>query len=178
MGGTYRQTYDFGELERWMQELLGHEVCNPCGPASVLVWINMPQLNNHGHEQARAMGEQHALLVVEDVPLVRMLVADYLRGCGMRVIEAANSDEAILILQSDVAVDAVFADVNMPGYQDGFSLAQWVRKNRPDMKMILGSGVAGVTDKAAALGHEGPIIAKPYDLIEVERRLRAVLGPR
>jgi CheY-like chemotaxis protein len=87
----------------------------------------MPQLNNHRHEQGRAVGAQPALLVVDDVPLVRMLVADYLRGCGMRVIEAANGDEAILVLQADVAVDAVFADVNMPGYKDGFSLAQWVR---------------------------------------------------
>lgn len=96
----------------------------------------------------------------------------------MRVIEAANTDEAILVLEADIPVEAVFADVNMPGYQDGFSLAQWVHKNRPDIKMILGSGVAGTPDKAAALGYDGPIIAKPYDLIEVERRLRALLGPR
>ncbi len=121
------------------------------------------------------MDALHTVLVVDDVPLVRLLVADYLRGCGLRVIEAANADEAILVLEAEVPIDVVFADINMPGRRDGFGLAQWVRESRPDIKVVLGSGGAGTVEKATALGHEGPIIAKPYDLPELERRLRALL---
>jgi CheY-like chemotaxis protein len=117
-----------------------------------------------------------AMLVVDDVPLVRLLVAGYLRECGMRVIEAANADEAIRVLETDVLVDVVFADVNMPGRHDGFGLARWVRDNRPGTGVVLGSGVAETAEKAKALGHEGPIVAKPYNLPELERRLRALIN--
>jgi CheY-like chemotaxis protein len=41
------------------------------------------------------------VLVVEDEVLIRMVISTYLRDCGYRVIEAANADEAILVLQQE-----------------------------------------------------------------------------
>jgi len=38
------------------------------------------------------------ILLVEDEILVRTVIADYLRTCGYKVIEAAGADEAILVL--------------------------------------------------------------------------------
>lgn len=116
------------------------------------------------------------VLVVDDVILVRLLVADYLRESGFRVAEAGSADEAMRIIGAKIPVDIVFADVNMPGSADGFELAQWVRQNHPNIKVVLGSGVAGTTEKATALRYEGPIVTKPYDRHELERRLREVLA--
>ena len=107
------------------------------------------------------------ILVVEDDVLVRNLVAAYLRECGFDVIEANGADEAIRVLQASVPVDIVFSDVHMPGSMDGFGLAQWMRRERPELKIILTSGAA----KDA-----GQILAKPYDHAELERHIRSLLA--
>jgi hypothetical protein len=44
------------------------------------------------------------------------------------------------------------------------------------VKVVLGSGVAGAAEKAAALGYAEAIIPKPYNHHELERRLRAALA--
>jgi CheY-like chemotaxis protein len=116
------------------------------------------------------------VLVVDDVILVRLLVADYLRESGFRVAEAGSTEEAMRIIGAQIPVDIVFADVNMPGSADGFELARWVRQNHAHIKVVLGSGVAGTAERAASLHYDGPIVAKPYDRHELERRLRAVLS--
>jgi CheY-like chemotaxis protein len=50
------------------------------------------------------------ILVLDGDVLVRMPIAHYLRDCGYRVLEAANVDEAMTILQKpDVQVDVVLS---------------------------------------------------------------------
>ena len=95
------------------------------------------------------------ILVVEDDVLVRNIVAAYLRECGFDVIEASGADEAIRVLQADVRVDIVFSDVNMPGSMDGFGLAQWVRRERPWLRVILTSGAARTAKEAGDLCEHG-----------------------
>ncbi len=119
------------------------------------------------------------VLVVEDDVLIRMVIADYLRDCGYHVIEAKNADEAITILEKgDVEIDAVFSDVQMPGSMDGFALAQWVRKNHPGLDVVLTSGVARKAKDASDLCEETPFFDKPYNLADVEARLRALIAAR
>jgi CheY-like chemotaxis protein len=50
-------------------------------------------------EPGHSPGVIETILVVEDEVLIRMAVSAYLRHCGYRVLEAANSDEALVILQ-------------------------------------------------------------------------------
>jgi CheY-like chemotaxis protein len=113
------------------------------------------------------------VLVVEDEVLIRLVVADYLRECGYKVHEAVSADEALDILQSpEVAVDVVFSDVEMPGSMDGFALARWVRANKPNMQVILTSGVERSADIAAMLCEAGPLLKKPYPSQHVVDRIR------
>jgi DNA-binding LytR/AlgR family response regulator len=64
-----------------------------------------------------------------------MPIAQYLRDCGHRVIEAINADEAITVLsQREMAVDIVFSDIEIPGSMDGFALAKWIRERHPDLR--------------------------------------------
>jgi DNA-binding response OmpR family regulator len=114
------------------------------------------------------------VLVVEHDILVRTVVAAYLRQCGYAVIECGSSEEAIIVLQSDVAIDVVFSEVGLPGELDGFGLAQWVRRQRPSVKVILTIGPERTANAAGNLCENGPILAKPYDHAELARRIRAL----
>lgn len=113
------------------------------------------------------------VLVVEDEVLIRLVIAEYLRECGYRVHEAVNADEAMEILQSsEVSVDVVFSDVEMPGGMDGFGLARWIRANKPGVQVILTSGAERSADIAATLCEAGPLLRKPYPSQEVVDRIR------
>lgn len=115
--------------------------------------------------------QPHTILVVEDDVFIRIDIADYLRGCGWHVVEAGTAAEAVNVLESDIAVDFVFSDVQMPGAMDGFDLAAWVRQHRPDLRIILTSGVVQRTEAATSLCDEGPI-GKPYDHDHLAQRIR------
>ena len=118
------------------------------------------------------------VLIVEDDVLIRMSIADYLRDCGYHVIEAGNGDEAVTVMKTDTEVDVVFSDVMMPGSIDGFSLAKWIRQERPCVRIILTSGVAKSAREARDLCDDGPLVGKPYDHRAVESRIRALLASR
>jgi len=116
------------------------------------------------------------VLVVEDEILIRWVTAQHLRECGYRVVEAGSGDDAVEVLRrSAFAISVVFSDVMMPGSIDGFALAQWVRKHRPDIKVILTSGIAKAA-AADALCGEAPVVPKPYSTTELERRIRKLLA--
>lgn len=107
--------------------------------------------------------------------LIQMCVADYLRDCGYRVLEAGTVDEAIELLNTEVCVDVVFTDVHMPGKLDGFDLSRWIYANRPSVKVIVTSGGANAADLATDLCHEGPLIDKPYHMRDVTARIHRAL---
>jgi DNA-binding response OmpR family regulator len=113
--------------------------------------------------------------VVEDEVLIRLSLAEYLRECGYRVFEAVSVAEARAVLDADTPVDLVFSDVNLPGTENGFALATWIRQHHPDTKVLLTSGVANAAGKASDLCMDGPMLAKPYEHEGVLRRIQALL---
>lgn len=118
------------------------------------------------------------ILVVEDEILIRLVIADYLRGCGYRVFEASNADEAITLLQRpDLRIDLVFSDVEMPGEMDGFALAQWIRAHHPQTDVVLAGSPNKAAAEAGALCEDGPL-PKPYHPQMVLDRIRRLLASR
>ena len=118
------------------------------------------------------------VVVVEDEILIRMVIADYLRGCGYRVIEAASADEAMVILEhKELDVDVVFSDIDMPGSMDGFELSKWLRANRPGVDVILAGSVARAADAAGELCDSGPV-PKPYEPQLAADRIRQLMALR
>ena len=81
-----------------------------------------------------------SILVVEDELFVRLNVAMSLEDEGYRVIQAANAEEALAVLQTQTPVHLVLTDVDMPGAIDGLQLAAQVRMQLPDVKVVLMSG--------------------------------------
>ncbi|TXL73954.1 response regulator [Vineibacter terrae] len=116
------------------------------------------------------------VLVVEDEILIRMPVADYLRDCGYRVLEASNAAEAQALFRASEPIEIVFSDVNMPGGMNGFALAQWVRQEYPDVRIILTSGIASTARNAEQVCAEGSFLEKPYSYEALAAHIKRLLA--
>jgi DNA-binding response OmpR family regulator len=114
-----------------------------------------------------------AIMVVEPEILVRMVIAEYLRNCGYKVIEAGTADDAVAVLRSDFKVELVLAEVHGIGAMDGFSLAKEIRLTYPEVDVILTSGVANAADKSHALC-EGRVVKKPYKPEDIVRQINVL----
>jgi CheY-like chemotaxis protein len=116
---------------------------------------------------------QPAVLVVEDEILIRSAVAEFLRGVGYRVIEAADAGEAVAVFASRTQIDLVFSDVNMPGPMDGVGLVRWVADHHPGIHIILTSAISHAR-RAGEIGVD--FLRKPYRLAEAARRIGSLLN--
>src|SRR5437868_148098 len=115
----------------------------------------------------------HTILLVEDEVLIRITLADFLRDSGYRVLEAADVAEAKAMLNAGTPVDLVFSDVSMPGEENGFALAKWLRAHHPRIVVLLTSGFA---DRAGDRPADISVLDKPYTydvvLQEIQRLFR------
>jgi CheY-like chemotaxis protein len=119
-------------------------------------------------------GTRPVILVVEDELLLRMDAADMVVAAGFTVIEAANADEAIEILETRSDITVVFTDIQMPGTMDGLRLARAVRGRWPPIKIVATSGHLTVTETDLPEG--GRFLPKPYSALDVTSVLREVIA--
>jgi DNA-binding response OmpR family regulator len=117
------------------------------------------------------------ILVIQPDILVRMVVADYLRVCGYRVIEGIAADDAVAFLKARHKVDVILCEVALRGNLDGFGLARWVRERYQDVDVILTAGTRGAAAKAKGLCIEGPL-EQPYHPQEIVRRINLLIDRR
>jgi signal transduction histidine kinase/CheY-like chemotaxis protein len=87
--------------------------------------------------------EHRELLLVEDNDELGQATETLLTLFGYRVTRASSAEEAIQFLDAgEVQFDVVLSDVVMPGGMNGVSFAQYLRKNLPEMPIILITGYA------------------------------------
>lgn len=115
------------------------------------------------------------VLLVDDDPDVRELVAGALERHGFSVL-AVGSGEAALEAAGAHAVDILLSDVMLPAI-DGFETARRLRASRPNLPVLLMSGYVArdTVDRHAAVS---PVIRKPFSMAELVGRLREVLASR
>ena len=114
------------------------------------------------------------VLVVEDEFLLRMDAVDMIKAAGFEVIEAANADEAIVILENRLDITVVFTDIQMPGSMDGLKLAQAIRGRWPPIKIVATSGHVHVSETDLPMG--GRFLPKPYRPHEITGMLRELIS--
>ena len=125
------------------------------------------------------MDDPKTVLLVDTEILSRFAIAEYLRECGYRVIEAASPEEAIVILKkTDLKVDIVLSDVASQSPVEGFSLAKWTRRNCPGVVVLMAGSVERAAELAGEICEEGPLLAKPYEPQAVVDRIRRLKAHR
>lgn len=100
---------------------------------------------------AKSSRKPRTLLLAEEDVIVRLGLATYLRECGFVVIEAASAVEARAVLMAGPKIDILYADAQLAGPESGFALAQWVRRHRPSVRVILTATLMNKAEAAADL---------------------------
>jgi two-component system OmpR family response regulator len=114
------------------------------------------------------------LLVVEDEPNIRELLATSLRYAGFDVATAANGAEALKVA-GDHQPDLCVLDVMLPD-MDGFTVTRRLREQGRQLPIVFVTARDSVDDKIKGLTVGGDdYVTKPFSLEEVVARIRAVL---
>ena len=121
-------------------------------------------------------GHGETVLVIDDEPVVRMLIVDVLQEAGYRAIEAADGPSGLKILQSDVRIDLLITDVGLPGGVNGRQVADAGRVLRPALKVLFVTGYA--ENAVVRNGHLDPgmqLITKPFTIEAMGNKIREML---
>jgi len=144
---------------------------------------------HHGEaEQADAVGELadapraeqgETVLVVDDEPTVRMLVAEVLGDLGYTAIEAADGPAGLRVLQSNARIDLLVTDVGLPGGMNGRQMADAARERRPKLRVLFITGYA--ENAVFNHGHLDPgmhVLTKPFAMEMLATRIKELIaGP-
>ena len=121
---------------------------------------------------------EECVLIIEQDTLVRHPLADYLRDCGYRVLEAVNYGEARALLdKTSLRIDVVLADIQTPD-QEGFTFSSWLRRAHSDVELLLSGTVARIAQNAEEVCEKGPAPTKPPDHNAILDRIRRALAAR
>lgn len=121
-----------------------------------------------------AEGRMPIILVVEDEPLLRLFAAEMIEDAGFEVVQAANADEAVGILEARSDIRIVFTDIDMPYGIDGMQLAACIRDRWPPIGIIITSGKP--FPPTARLPERSVFYPKPYSqgqVIDTIQRMAA-----
>lgn len=120
---------------------------------------------------------QDVVLIVEDEPVILMLLADYLSGLGYRVLQAENGEQAFEILASKPHLDLMITDYRLPGGITGVMIAEPAVKLRPDLKVIFISGYAAeIRESGSPITRTAPILEKPFNLNTLQEKIQEMLA--
>ncbi|RFF45149.1 PAS domain-containing protein [Xanthomonas campestris] len=135
-----------------------------------------------GDAQARTLPamprsqQGETVLVVDDEPSVRMLVADILEELGYTALQAVDGASGLSVLQSDVRIDLLITDVGLPGGMNGRQMADAARIARPRLSVLFITGYA----ETAVLG-DGQlapgmaVLTKPFGIDAMAARIREMI---
>jgi CheY-like chemotaxis protein len=127
-----------------------------------------------GRRMAHAVPRRPVVLVVEDEYFLRINAVLMIEDAGFDVLEAADADQAIEILEARPDVHVIFTDIQIPGSMDGLKLAHAVRGRWPPIKIIATSGRVNL--RTDDLPEGGRFLPKPYGPEEIVGTLRELVG--
>ncbi|WP_043363645.1 PAS domain-containing protein [Belnapia sp. F-4-1] len=119
------------------------------------------------------------VLIVDDEPTVRMLVADVLGELGYTAIEAEDGAAGLRVLRSEARIDLLVTDVGLPNGMNGRQLADAGRALRRGLKVLFITGYA--ENAAIGHGHLEPgmhVLTKPFAMETLASRIREMIASR
>ncbi|BDA80032.1 hypothetical protein LPTSP3_g29620 [Leptospira kobayashii] len=139
-----------------------------------------PKKENPAAEEksSNSSGEKYSehVLLVDDEEGIIDIAESLLSDLGFAVTAVLSADDALKLLQKE-SFDLLISDIMMPGEIDGLALAEIVKKDYPNMKIILTSGFPGDLRKREYNDlTEFHFLSKPYKAKELEETIQKVLG--
>jgi two-component system cell cycle sensor histidine kinase/response regulator CckA len=119
-----------------------------------------------------------AILVVDDEPVINLLITRYFTHLGYQVLAAASGEEALeIVRRRRPPIDLVLSDVIMPG-MDGRELAGHILAEIPGPAVLLMTGqLPDEIDGVIVQGHSVRVVHKPLHLDRLAELLTRLLPP-
>jgi DNA-binding response OmpR family regulator len=137
-------------------------------PDSLLAYARNIQVKN------KMPGSPIQLLVVDDEPELRELLAEYFGRQGFEVRTAGDAAAARSAVAEAMPALAIL-DINMPG-ENGLALARWLRESQPKAGIVMLTTASEAVDRIVGLElGADDYVPKPFELRELLARVRAVL---
>jgi CheY-like chemotaxis protein len=112
-----------------------------------------------------AKPKSETLLVVEDEPILLLLVQGILERNGFSVLAAGNAQEALQLWERHRhEVDLLLTDISLPDGMGGRELAEQLLDEKPELKVIYASGYAAdsMSREIDGLSDSVHYLQKPY----------------
>jgi CheY-like chemotaxis protein len=141
------------------------------GRVYAVVWGDTVSCSTNNREAATSETERAhrpKLMIVDDDPEVRVIVAEFLEDFGYRVLQANGGAQALDLLAHTSDLRMIISDIRMPD-MTGIELANIATQRRRDLKVILISGYF-VSQQV-----ERRFLRKPFRMKELEAAVRAEL---
>jgi DNA-binding response OmpR family regulator len=114
------------------------------------------------------------ILVVDDDPTLREVVAGYLARAGLEVVEARDGPEALATAR-DRSPDLVVLDLTLPGL-DGLEVFRRLRSERGDLPVVMLTARGEESDRVLGLEiGADDYVTKPFSSRELVLRIQSVL---
>lgn len=121
----------------------------------------------------KGLGEH--VLVVEDMPSVRMFVTEVLLDAGYRCTQVGDIESALERLQNDPSIDLMLTDVGLPR-MNGRELADVARGWRERLPILFMTGYAeNAINRQVFLGDGMDMLIKPFQISELLDKIRRTL---
>jgi CheY-like chemotaxis protein len=114
------------------------------------------------------------ILVVEDGEAVRKMICSMLSQNGYQCVEAADGEQALVLLEGIRSVDLVLTDLMMPG-MSGTELAKHISKEYPQIRIIFMSGYCDDPVIRTPDAGSGWFLAKPFTASTLAESVRRAL---
>lgn len=108
------------------------------------------------------------VLVVDDDPAVRDIIAGMLEELGCEVVNAQSGPDALDLLKQNELISILITDINMPG-MDGHELAELAKRVRPNLRILQ---LSGREPRRGGL----PMIRKPFSLEDLRNTMMRTTG--
>jgi CheY-like chemotaxis protein len=114
-------------------------------------------------------GARPVVLVLQDEPILAMIMGDYVEEAGCAAVVVRTADAAIRVLEARTDIRVVFADLDVRGSVMGLKLVAMIRERWPPIELVL---TGALSPDLEAIPARGVFCDKPFREAQVITAIR------